>query len=145
MIRKATETDVAAIMSLIEELAVFEHALDEVVSSVEELTVDLFDEKCCAAFVAVVEEQVVGFALYYFSYSTWKGKCVYLEDLYVKDSFRNLGLGSQLFDAVVQVAKSNKVRRMDWQVLDWNVDAIQFYKNKQATLDPEWINGRLFF
>lgn len=145
MIRKAKREDVPSILGLIHELAVYEHAPDEVVNSVEELESDLFDHKVCSAFVAVVEEQIVGFALYYLSYSTWKGKCIYLEDLYVKPDYRKLKIGSQLFDQVVQVAKTLRVRRMDWQVLDWNEPAINFYQRKQAFLDGEWINGRLFF
>lgn len=145
MIRKAKREDVPSILGLIHELAVYENAPDEVVNSVEELESDLFDHKVCSAFVAVVEEQIVGFALYYLSYSTWKGKCIYLEDLYVKPDYRKLKIGSQLFDQVVQVAKTLRVRRMDWQVLDWNEPAIKFYQRKQAYLDGEWINGRLFF
>jgi GNAT superfamily N-acetyltransferase len=70
---------------------------------------------------------------------------LYLEDLFVLPEFRRFKIGSQLFDAVVEEAIRRKVKRMDWQVLDWNEPAIQFYKAKKATLDPEWINGRLFF
>jgi GNAT superfamily N-acetyltransferase len=88
---------------------------------------------------------VVGFALFYTNYSTWKGKCLYLEDLYVLPEFRRIGAGSALFERVIDEAKKRKVRRMDWQVLDWNEPAIEFYKKKGALLDPEWINGRLFF
>lgn len=145
MIRKAKREDVPSIIGLIQELAEYENAPNEVVNTVEELEHDLFDDKICSAFVAVVEEQIVGFALYYLSYSTWKGKCIYLEDLYVQPEYRKLKIGSQLFDQVVQVAKTLRVRRMDWQVLDWNEPAITFYQRKQAHLDPEWINGRLFF
>ena len=145
MIRKAKPEDVSSIIDMIKELADFEKAPNEVVNSVEELQQDLFVEKICAAIVAEVEEQVVGFALYYYSYSTWKGKCVYLEDLYVKEDYRTLGLGSLLFDEVVHIAKTEKVRRMDWQVLEWNTHAIKFYQAKQAHLNEEWINGRLFF
>ena len=83
--------------------------------------------------------------MYFFSYSTWKGKCVYLEDLYVKESYRSEGIGQILFDAVVAVAREQKVARMDWQVLDWNAPAIKFYRKNNAGLDPSWINGRLFF
>lgn len=145
IIRKALPKDVPAIIDLIQELADFEKASNEVVNTVDELTIDLFTEKICSAFVAEVEEQVVGFALYYISYSTWKGKCVYLEDLYVKEAFRQLKIGGKLFDEVVAEAQRLNVRRMDWQVLDWNQKAIDFYIKKEATLDPEWLNGRLFF
>jgi ribosomal protein S18 acetylase RimI-like enzyme len=70
---------------------------------------------------------------------------LYLEDFYVKPEFRGLGIGSKLFDEFVEIAKDKKVKRIDWQVLDWNESAIEFYKNKNALLDPEWINGRIYF
>ena len=88
---------------------------------------------------------MVGFALYYISYSTWKGRCLYLEDFYVQEAERKQGHGQALFDEIVQVAKKMCVKRMDWQVLDWNHTALNFYRRNHATLDPEWINGRLFF
>lgn len=144
-IREASEKDVPAILSLIQELAVFEKAPDEVINTVDQLCKDLFVERCCSAIVCEMEDTVIGFALYYTSYSTWKGKCMYLEDLYVQEQWRKYGFGQQLFDAVVHIAKSANFKRMDWQVLDWNEPAINFYKKNHATLDSEWINGRLFF
>ena len=91
------------------------------------------------------KDEIIGFALYYTSYSTWKGPCIYLEDLYVEPKHRNTGMGSKLFDHVVNVAKERKVSRMDWQIIDWNEPAIDFYKRKNAVIDDEWLNGRLFF
>jgi GNAT superfamily N-acetyltransferase len=145
MIRTAQPGDEHAIMQLIHALAAYEKAPNEVINTAESLAVHLFEEKICAAFVAEIEQQIVGFALFYTNYSTWKGKCLYLEDLFVLPEFRRSKIGGQLFDTVVKEAQRRKVRRMDWQVLDWNETAIQFYKAKNATLDPEWINGRLFF
>lgn len=145
MIRAAERKDVPAIFELVKGLAKFEKAPNEVINTVEGLTADLFDFHYCDAFVAVLDDEIIGFALYYTSYSTWKGPCVYLEDLYVSSEKRIRGVGSALFDAVVAVAKERKVLRMDWQVLDWNTPAIQFFKKKQALLDETWINGRLFF
>jgi len=145
MIRTAQPGDEHAIMQLIHALAAYEKAPNEVVNTAEALSKHLFEEKICSAFVAEVESKIVGFALFYTNYSTWKGKCLYLEDLFVLPEFRRFKIGSQLFDAVVEEAIRRKVKRMDWQVLDWNEPAIQFYKAKKATLDPEWINGRLFF
>lgn len=144
-LRKATIDDVPAIYRLIRELAIFEKAGEEVINTPEQLRIDLFDDQVCEAIVCDVDEQVVGFALYYTSYSTWKGRCLYLEDFYVTDEHRNKGIGSALFDEVVEIARQRKVNRMDWQVLDWNVDALRFYRRKKALLDPEWINGRIFF
>lgn len=146
MLRPAQLDDVAAIHGLIQELATFEREPDAVSNTINELAHALFVEKHCHAFVwDDAQHGVIGFALYYFGYSTWKGKTVYLEDLYVKPEFRQQKIGKKLFDAVMEVAKKEKVRRMDWQVLDWNTPAIKFYMKKGATLDAEWINGRLFF
>lgn len=144
-IRHAIVGDEAAIMELIRALALFEKAPHEVINTPENLKKHLFEEQICDAIVAEVANQIVGFALYYTSYSTWKGKCLYLEDLFVIPEYRKQGIGSELFDMVVQIAKEKQVKRMDWQVLDWNQPAIDFYRNKSAILDEEWINGRLFF
>jgi GNAT superfamily N-acetyltransferase len=144
-IRAAQRGDEGAIMDLIHGLAEYEKAPLEVVNTSEELGIDLFDEKVCDALVAEVDGMVVGFALFYTNYSTWKGKCLYLEDLFILPEYREHGIGSKLFDVVVAIAKERGVRRMDWQVLDWNEPAIKFYQKKNAHLDPEWINGRLFF
>jgi GNAT superfamily N-acetyltransferase len=145
-IREAKPGDEGAIMELIQALAEYEKAPNEVVNSAEDLAIHLFQERICDALVVQTSAHViVGFALFYTNYSTWKGKCLYLEDFYIQPEFRMRGIGSQLFDRVVEIAKERKVKRMDWQVLDWNQPAIAFYQNKKATLDPEWINGRLFF
>jgi GNAT superfamily N-acetyltransferase len=146
MIRTATRHDVTAIFGLIEELASFERAPEQVVNTPVQLEIDLFEEQICNAIVATNEsDAVIGFALYYISYSTWKGRCLYLEDFYVKETERKQGYGQALFDEIVQIAKKMGVKRMDWQVLDWNHTALNFYRRNHATLDPEWINGRLFF
>ena len=146
MIRFATRKDVAAIFQLIEELASFERAPEQVVNTPAQLEIDLFDDQICSAIVATnPDNAVVGFVLYYISYSTWKGRCLYLEDFYVQEADRKQGYGQALFDEVVRTAKQMGVKRMDWQVLDWNHTALNFYRRNHATLDPEWINGRLFF
>lgn len=146
MIRTATRHDVSAIFGLIEELASFERAPEQVVNTPAQLESDLFEDPICSAIVATnSSEEVIGFALYYISYSTWKGRCLYLEDFYVKEAERKQGYGQALFDEIVQIAKKMGVKRMDWQVLDWNHTALNFYRRNHATLDPEWINGRLFF
>lgn len=145
-IRVARIGDEKAIHDLISELALYERAPNEVTNTVEKLRIDLFVDAVCEALVVENEAlEVVGFALYYQSYSTWKGRCLYLEDLYIKPDFRRGGIGSELFTQVVEIAKKWEAKRMDWQVLDWNEPAIEFYKKHQAILDPEWVNGRLFF
>jgi GNAT superfamily N-acetyltransferase len=145
MIRSAERGDESAIMELIHALALYEKAPEAVVNTAKDLGIHLFDEKICAAFVAEVDGKIIGFALFYTNYSTWKGKCLYLEDFFVLPEYRGVGIGSQLFDAVVSLAKERGVKRMDWQVLDWNTPALNFYEKKEAHLDPEWINGRYFF
>ena len=145
-IREARPEDVSRIHELIVELAVFEKEPDSVHTTPEELLEDGFGEHpAYKSFVAIEEGVILGFALTYVNYSTWNGKCLYLEDLCVTQAARGKGIGSLLFERVVEEAKNRKVRRMDWQVLEWNEPAIEFYKKYEATLDGEWINGRLFF
>lgn len=144
-IRKAERSDVAAIFGLIQELALYEKAPEQVTNTVDNLALDLFDNMLCEAIVAEVKDEIVGFALYYTSYSTWKGACLYLEDFYVKEELRKHGIGQLLFDEILLIAKNKNVKRMDWQVLEWNEPAIRFYQKQQAILDPEWLNGRMFF
>ncbi len=144
-IRKAKIGDENGIFHLICELAKYEFAPDQVTNTAQNLSLDLFQEKICEAIVAEENNKIIGFALWYTSYSTWKGKCLYLEDFYVLPEFREQKIGSQLFDQVVEIAEKTGVKRMDWQVLKWNKLALDFYKRKNAILDPEWINGRLFF
>jgi GNAT superfamily N-acetyltransferase len=144
-IRLAQIGDETGIFKLIYELAVYEKAPEQVTNTPEVLKADLFQDKICEAFVAIVEDKIVGFALWYTSYSTWKGRCLYLEDFYVLPEFRSQKIGSLLFDKVVDLAKKSGVKRMDWQVLEWNQLALDFYKRKASILDSEWVNGRLFF
>lgn len=146
MIRPAQPGDEKAIHDLIVELAIYEREPDAVINTPEQLFHDLFEDSICEALVVEnAKGEIVGFALYYTSYSTWKGRCLYLEDFYVLPDFRRGGIGQELFQAVVKIAKERGVKRMDWQVLEWNEPALSFYKKQNAILDPEWINGRLFF
>lgn len=144
-IRSAQSGDEVKIMELIHALADYEKAPNEVINTAANLHNDLFEKKICHAIVAELKGEIVGFALYYFAYSTWKGQCLYLEDLFVQPTLRQHGIGKQLFDHIVSIAKMSKVKRMDWQVLAWNEPALEFYKKKGALLDDEWVNGRLFF
>lgn len=144
-IRKAKRGDEHQLMGLVQELADFENAPKEVINTPKQLAIDLFEDKICDCFVYEIDGVIRGMALYYISYSTWRGRCLYLEDLYIQPQYRREGIGGKLFQTLIDEAKKLGVKRMDWQVLDWNESAIAFYKKIGATLDPEWINGRLFF
>jgi len=142
-IRPGTAADVPAVHALIVELAVYEREPDAVINTPEEMVRDGYGERpLFETIVAEVEGRVVGFALFYTAYSTWKGPVLYLEDFLVTESWRRKGVGELLFTAVKAEASKRGVRRMDWQVLDWNEPAINFYKKAGAMLDPEWINAR---
>lgn len=145
MIRNAERKDIQEIHQLIVELAIYEKEPEAVTNRVEDLEKHLFDEEVCSAIVAEKEGQIIGFALYYISYSTWKGKCLYLEDFYVQPEHRKTGAGTELFEEVIRRAKQMNAARMDWQVLEWNELAINFYKKFDAELNPEWLNGRFHF
>jgi L-amino acid N-acyltransferase YncA len=154
-IRKATAADCPQIMKLIQELADYEKAPDEVTVSLEHFIESGFGEKpVWEAFVATSpqpspfqgEGTVVGFALYYIRYSTWKGQRMYLEDLLVTDSMRGKGIGKLLFDALIDECKAKKYSGLVWQVLDWNKPAINFYKKFDGVkFDSEWVNCSLNF
>ena len=145
VIRKAEKSDMNQVMSMIIELAKFEKAQNEVQTNVQQLEEDGFGLKnCFEALIAEYNQEVCGYALFYHGYSTWKGLTLYLEDIMVRESFRNKGIGDKLFREIVNIAKQKNVKRLDWQVLDWNSKAIKFYKKQQATLDGSWLNGRLF-
>ena len=112
--------------------------------SVDDLKRHGFSEQRFHCFVAEHKKSgIVGMALYYSRYSTWKGPTLHLEDLYVKPKFRKGGLGKELFDKVVDEAAKQNVGRMEWTVLEWNEPALNFYKKYNATLDPEWHLGTL--
>lgn len=145
-IRNATKNDVPQIIDLIKELAIYEKALHEVKITQEELENDGFgDNPVFWIIVAELDNKIIGMSFYYIRYSTWTGRNIYLEDLVVKEEYRRLGVGKLLFDETVSVAKTQNVRQMIWQVLDWNEPAINFYKKYQAELDEEWINCKLKF
>ena len=143
IIRPGREEDLDQVMSLINDLALFEKAPDEVVNSSDQLLMDWRDHKAFDFLVAVKGEEIVGMSLYYPRYSTWKGRCYYLEDLYVKDECRGLGIGLKLLEATAHEARKNGAVRLDWQVLDWNSGAVRFYENLGAYVEKEWWNCKL--
>jgi GNAT superfamily N-acetyltransferase len=145
-IREAVKEDCPRILQLVKELAVFEKAPDEVTVSYEHFENSGFGaQPVWWAFVAEVDGEVQGFALFYIRFSTWKGQRMYLEDLLVTESMRGKGLGKLLFDELLAEARRRNLQGIQWQVLEWNVPAINFYKKYQASFDPEWINCGISF
>ncbi len=142
-IRKANEEDLPDLHALVRELAIYEKAESAFTATLETYRQDFR----AGVFEALVAEQrgaIVGMALYYLTYSTWKGKMLYLEDFVVKHPYRRQGIGEALFDSFLEQAREKGCRLVKWQVLDWNEPAIRFYKKKAATLETEWWNGKIF-
>ncbi len=140
-IRQGTLADLPQVYALIQELAVYEKAPEEVTNTLPEMQEDGFGAKPVFEFlVAETENAVVGLCLYYMAYSTWKGRMLYLEDLVVTEAYRRYGIGKKLFRAFAERALKLKVKRLKWQVLEWNEPAIHFYRALNANLDPEWVN-----
>ena len=143
-ITKATKEDCGFILKCIKDLAEFEKAPKEVIVTKEQLEKDGFDEpRRFEAFIAWEDDEPAAMALYYHRYSTWKGLSLYLEDLYVEPKFRKRGLANLLMRTLCVEALERGCGRFEWQVLDWNQGAIDFYKSMGATLDPEWLNCRM--
>lgn len=144
IIRKGTPQDMPAALELIKELAVFEKEPDAVILTVDELVRDGFGtHPLFYTFVAELDGEIIGMALFYHRYSTWKGKTIHLEDLIVKESKRGTGAGSALYKEVITFAKAQGVRRVEWVVLDWNTHAIDFYKRSGATVFNDWLTVQM--
>jgi GNAT superfamily N-acetyltransferase len=140
-IRKGTPEDINALHALICELAEFERALPEVTNTPAQLLKDGFGENpLYGFFVAEVEAQVVGIALYYYRYSTWKGKVLYLEDIYIQPAHRGQGIGESFMRLLETHAQTEHCARLQLQVLDWNEPAVRFYEKMGMSIDKEWWN-----
>jgi len=139
IIRKGTENDMPAVLNLIKELAIFENEPHAVVVSVADLVRDGFGESpLFTTFVAEDQNVIIGMALFYYRFSTWKGKTIHLEDLIVTESQRGTGAGFKLYTEVIKEGKRENVRRIEWNVLDWNTPAIDFYKKSGAKMVEDW-------
>lgn len=139
LIRQGEEKDVQSVLNLITELAVFEKEPDAVEITVADLLKDGFSKNPkFKLFVAEENEVVIGIALFYERYSTWKGKSIHLEDLMVTESKRKIGAGKALYTAVLKYAHENNFNRVAWEVIDWNTNAINFYKSTGATYLSDW-------
>ena len=144
IIRKAKIQDIEAIHGLVVELAIFEKEPDAVKVDVEYYKKS-FEENIFQAIVAEEEGRVIGVTIFYMTFSTWKGKMIYLEDFVVKQEYRSKGVGQRLWDAWIQEAKNQEANLVKWQVIDWNDSAIRFYKKNGATIEKEWWNGKIVF
>ena len=145
-VRVGTEKDIPRVLELVRELAVFEKAPDAVSVTMEHFVESGFGaHPVYWAFVAEAGGVVEGFAMYYIRYSTWKGQRMYLEDLVVTEKMRGKGLGTLLFDRLIEEGKEKKFSGMVWQVLDWNEPAINFYKKYGTEFDGEWLNCSVNF
>ncbi len=138
-IREATSADALGILALIQELAVFEREPNAVEVTVDELIEDGFGENPkFQCFVAEMDNNIVGIALFYPCYSTWKGKSWHLEDLIVTEACRGKGIGFALLKKFIAFAHASGVRRIQWVVLDWNTTAIEFYEKQGSTTLSDW-------
>ncbi len=143
-IRKGLIEDMPAVLDLIKELAIFEKEPNAVIVTVKDLQRDGFCENpLFYTFVAEINEELVGIALYYYRYSTWKGRTLHLEDLIVKEKMRGSGCGFALYSEIIKQGKKDNVRRIEWNVLDWNQPAIDFYEKSGAKVLKEWRNVQM--
>lgn len=143
-VRKGVTSDLPAVLELIKELAEFEQSLHEVSVSLKDLQEDGFGKHPYFWFlVAQHQSEIIGMSFYFIRYSSWKGRFLFLEDFVVKEPYRNKGIGSMLFEETIRQAQLLNVKGMIWQVLDWNHDAIRFYKKYQADISSNWYNGKL--
>jgi GNAT superfamily N-acetyltransferase len=145
-LRTGQKADIPRVFELVQELAIFEKAPEQVTNTVEAMELDGFGPNPVFGFiVAETAGKIVGISLYYYRYSTWKGKRLYLEDLIVTEAYRGQGMGEALLKATIEKAKETNCTGLMWQVLDWNQPAIDFYKKFDASFDSEWVNVHLNF
>jgi len=144
IIRKGEKADMTEVLALITELAIFEKEPNAVLVTVADLERDGFSENpLFRTFVAEIDGNIIGMALYYYRYSTWKGKTIHLEDLVVTEQFRGSGAGFALYSEIIKQGKKDKVRRIEWNVLDWNTPAIAFYEKSGATILKDWLVAQM--
>jgi GNAT superfamily N-acetyltransferase len=136
-IRKGESKDFVQVFALIKEFAIFITTPEKVLTSAEQMEADKDFFQC---YVALDGDKVIGFATYFFAYYSWSGKAIYLDDLYVKESYRRLGIGTKFFDTILETGKKANCKKLKWQVSNWNNKAIEFYKKRGADIDDVEIN-----
>lgn len=144
LIRPATLTDVPDLHRLVAELADYVGESHMFTATIEQYQTD-FKDDFYRAIVAEDDGKVVGMALYYFVYSTWKGRMIYLEDFVLSPAYRRQGTGQKLWDALIETGKARGCQLLKWQVVDTNTEAMKFYEAQQGIMESNWINGKLYF
>ena len=144
IIRKSRAEDMEAVLELIKELAIFEKEPEAVIVTVEDLIRDGFSaDPLFYSYVAIEDGTIVGMALYYYRYSTWKGRTLHLEDLVVKETQRGSGIGFALYSEIIKTGHDDNVQRIEWNVLNWNTPAIEFYRKSGATVLEDWMVAQM--
>ena len=141
-IRSLEPGDIPAVYKLVRDLAIYEKAEEELVTTTEYYHETLLNGSW-NAFVAEVKNEIVGTTIFYPIFSTWKGRILYLEDFVVRSNFRRMGIGKRLFDNLLSYAQENQFKGMRWQVLDWNESAISFYRSYHSKMEFDWVNCQL--
>ena len=141
---EAQAEHIPGIYALVEELAIYEKARHEMWLNLDDYK-KLFSENAFESIVAVANDEVIGTCVFYNTFSTWKGRMLYLEDFVVKESARRYGVGQLLFDHFSAIAQERGCALIKWQVLDWNEPALRFYEKNQATIEKEWWSCKIVF
>lgn len=141
-IEAARAEDLSTILDFVKQLALYEKEPESVTTNIEEYE-KCFKEGIFEAIIAKKGSQAVGMALFYNTFSTWKGKMIYLEDFIVLEEYRRMGIGEKLFDTFISIARKKGAKLVKWQVLDWNTSAVDFYLKKGATIEKNWWNGKI--
>ncbi len=143
-VRKAVRADLQAVLDLVIELAIYEKEPDAVTATLADYQLG-FDENRIQILVAEDNGRIIGIALYYLTFSTWKGKMMYLEDFVVNEAYRRTGVGELIWHELKEDCKRQNCILLKWQVLDWNDPAVKFYEKHNATIEKEWWNGKIYF